>query len=238
MSTPVYRRVLLKISGESLQGAKGHGYDSEAVAAVVARVKEALDSGVEIALVVGAGNIWRGLAGSKGGMDRVTADQMGMLATAMNALCLKNAFTAAGVDCVLHSAIAMEPFVTRYNRDEALRQLSEHKLVIFACGTGSPYFTTDTTAALRALEMKAQALFKATKVNGVYTADPKKDPSATRFETISFSEVLSRKLAVMDAAAFSLCSENGLHIVVFDFDEPGALIKVLHGDNSVGTAVS
>lgn len=238
MSTPVYRRVLLKISGESLQGAKGHGYDSDAVATVVARVKEALDSGVEIALVVGAGNIWRGLAGSKGGMDRVTADQMGMLATAMNALCLKNAFTAAGVDCVLHSAIAMEPFVTRYNRDEALRQLSEHKLVIFACGTGSPYFTTDTTAALRALEMKAQALFKATKVNGVYTADPKKDPSATRFETISFSEVLSRKLAVMDAAAFSLCSENGLHIVVFDFDEPGALIKVLHGDNSVGTVVS
>lgn len=238
MSTPVYRRVLLKISGESLQGAKGHGYDSEAVATVVARVKEALDSGVEIALVVGAGNIWRGLAGSKDGMDRVTADQMGMLATAMNALCLKNAFTAAGVDCVLHSAIAMEPFVTRYNRDEALRQLSEHKLVIFACGTGSPYFTTDTTAALRALEMKAQALFKATKVNGVYTADPKKDPSATRFETISFSEVLSRKLAVMDAAAFSLCSENGLHIVVFDFDEPGALIKVLHGDNSVGTVVS
>lgn len=238
MSTPVYRRVLLKISGESLQGAKGHGYDSDAVAAVVTRVKEALDSGVEIALVVGAGNIWRGLAGSKGGMDRVTADQMGMLATAMNALCLKNAFTAAGVDCVLHSAIAMEPFVTRYNRDEALRQLSEHKLVIFACGTGSPYFTTDTTAALRALEMKAQALFKATKVNGVYTADPKKDPSATRFETISFSEVLSRKLAVMDAAAFSLCSENGLHIVVFDFDEPGALIKVLHGDNSVGTVVS
>ena len=238
MNTPVYRRVLLKISGESLQGANGRGYDSEAVAAVVARVKEALDSGVEIALVVGAGNLWRGLAGSKGGMDRVTADQMGMLATAMNALCLKNAFAAAGVDCVLHSAIAMEPFVTRYNRDEALRQLSEHKLVIFACVTGSPYFTTDTTAALRALEMKAQALFKATKVNGVYTADPKKDPSATRFETISFSEVLSRKLAVMDAAAFSLCSENGLHIVVFDFDEPGALIKVLHGDNSVGTVVS
>ena len=203
MNTPVYRRVLLKISGESLQGANGRGYDSEAVAAVVARVKEALDSGVEIALVVGAGNLWRGLAGSKGGMDRVTADQMGMLATAMNALCLKNAFAAAGVDCVLHSAIAMEPFVTRYNRDEALRQLSEHKLVIFACGTGSPYFTTDTTAALRALEMKAQALFKATKVNGVYTADPKKDPSATRFETISFSEVLSRKLAVMDAAAIA-----------------------------------
>lgn len=238
MSTPVYRRVLLKISGESLQGSKGHGYDSDAVASVVARIKEALDSGVEIALVVGAGNIWRGLAGSKDGMDRVTADQMGMLATAMNALCLKNAFTAAGVDCVLHSAVGMEPFVSRYNRDEALRQLSAGKLVIFACGTGSPYFTTDTTAALRALEMKAQALFKATKVNGVYTADPKKDPSATRFETIRFDEVLSRKLAVMDAAAFSLCSENGLHIVVFDFDEPGALLKVIHGDNSVGTVVS
>ena len=234
----LYKRVLLKISGEALKGKQEHGFSQDAVADVVARIKEALEMGVEIALVVGAGNIWRGLAGSKGGMDRVTADQMGMLATAMNALCLKNAFTAAGVDCVLHSAIAMEPFVTRYNRDEALRQLSEHKLVIFACGTGSPYFTTDTTAALRALEMKAQALFKATKVNGVYTADPKKDPSATRFETISFSEVLSRKLAVMDAAAFSLCSENGLHIVVFDFDEPGALIKVLHGDNSVGTVVS
>lgn len=238
MSTPVYRRVLLKISGESLQGTKGHGYDSEAVTSVVARVGEALKSGVEIALVVGAGNIWRGLAGSKGGMDRVTADQMGMLATAMNALCLKNAFTAAGIDCVLHSAIGMEPFISRYNRDEALRQLAEHKLVIFACGTGSPYFTTDTTAALRALEIKAQALFKATKVNGVYTADPKKDPAAVRFETISFQEVLSRKLAVMDAAAFSLCSENNLHIVVFDFDEPGALLKVLHGDNSVGTVVS
>ena len=132
----------------------------------------------------------------------------------------------------------MEPFVSRYNRDEALKQLDAHKLVIFACGTGSPYFTTDTTAALRALETRSQALLKATKVNGIYTADPKKDPAAQRFETISFSEVLARKLAVMDAAAFSLCSENNLHIVVFDFDEPGALVKVLTGDNSVGTVVS
>lgn len=238
MSSSVYQRVLLKISGESLQGSRGHGYDPDAVASVVARVKEALALGVEIALVVGAGNLWRGLAGSRGGMDRVTADQMGMLATAMNALCLKNAFQEAGVECALHSAIAMEPFVSRYNRDEALRQLDAHKLVIFACGTGSPYFTTDTTAALRALETGAQALLKATKVNGIYTADPKKDPSARRFETISFSEVLARKLAVMDAAAFSLCSENRLHIVVFDFDEPGALLKVLTGDNSVGTVVS
>ena len=238
MSAPVYKRVLLKISGESLQGNKGHGYDPEAVASVAARIREALETGVEIALVVGAGNIWRGLANSKGGMDRVTADQMGMLATAMNALCLKEAFRQAGVDCAVLSAVGMEPFLPRYNRDEALRQLAEHKLVLFACGTGSPFFTTDTTAALRALEIKAQALFKATKVNGIYTADPKKDPAATRFETISFPEVLSRKLAVMDAAAFSLCSENGLHIVVFDFDEPGALLKVLHGDNSVGTVVS
>lgn len=142
MSAPVYKRVLLKISGESLQGNKGHGYDPEAVASVAARIREALETGVEIALVVGAGNIWRGLANSKGGMDRVTADQMGMLATAMNALCLKEAFRQAGVDCAVHSAVGMEPFLPRYNRDEALRQLAEHKLVLFACGTGSPFFTT------------------------------------------------------------------------------------------------
>ena len=155
MSAPVYKRVLLKISGESLQGNKGHGYDPEAVASVAARIREALETGVEIALVVGAGNIWRGLANSKGGMDRVTADQMGMLATAMNALCLKEAFRQAGVDCAVHSAVGMEPFLPRYNRDEALRQLAEHKLVLFACGTGSPFFTTDTTAALRGAEIGA-----------------------------------------------------------------------------------
>ncbi|MBQ9336497.1 MAG: UMP kinase [Lentisphaeria bacterium] len=233
----LYKRILLKISGEALKGKQEHGYDSEAVAQVVARIKEALDLGVEIALVVGAGNIWRGLAGSKNGMDRVTADHMGMLATAMNALCLKDAFTAAGVPCSVHSAVAMEPFAKKFDRERALAELSEGKLVIFACGTGSPYFTTDTTAALRALEIKAQAVMKATKVNGIYTADPVKDPSAKKFDKLTFREAVEGRFGVMDSAAFTLCADNDLHIIVFNFSEPGALGKVLSGDYSVGTVV-
>ena len=229
-----YKRTLLKISGESLKGDKEHGYDAEAVRSIVKRVKEALDMGAQIALVVGAGNIWRGLAGSQGGMDRVTADHMGMLATVMNALCLKDAFTSA---CHVHAASDLTPFAPRFVRDKALAQLHKGELVIFAAGTGCPYFTTDTTAALRALEIKAQALLKATKVNGIYTADPKKDPSAERFEELSFREALARKLKVMDSSAFSLCEDNDLHIIVFDFAEEGALCKVLSGDFSVGTVV-
>lgn len=233
-----YKRVLLKISGESLKGSKEHGYCPDAVASVVSRIKEALGMGAEIALVVGAGNIWRGLSGSKRGMDRVTADHMGMLATVMNALCLQDAFRAADVRCSVHSAVAMEPFARQFDRDAAMKSLSEGELIIFAGGTGSPYFTTDTTAALRALETGCDAVLKATKVNGVYTADPMKDPTAKRYERLSFSEAISKRLGVMDAAAFSLCSENGLHIIVFDFSEPGALVKVLKGDHSVGTVVS
>ena len=233
----LYKRILLKISGEALKGKQEHGYDSEAVAQVVARIKEALDLGVEIALVVGAGNIWRGLAGSKTGMDRVTADHMGMLATAMNALCLKDAFTAAGVPCSVHSAVAMEPFAKKFDRERALAELSSGKLVIFACGTGSPYFTIDTTAALRALEIKAQAVMKATKVNGIYTADPVKDPAAKKFEKLTFREAVEGRFGVMDSAAFTLCADNDLHIIVFNFSEPGALGKILSGDYSVGTVV-
>ena len=234
----LYKRILLKISGEALKGKQEHGYDSEAVAQVVARVREALKLGVEIALVVGAGNIWRGLAGSKNGMDRVTADHMGMLATAMNALCLKDAFTAAGVPCSVHSAVAMEPFTKKFDRERALAELSAGKLVIFACGTGSPYFTTDTTAALRALEIKAQAVMKATKVNGIYTADPVKNPKAKKFKTLTFREAIEGRYGVMDSAAFTLCADNDLHIIVFNFSEPGALGKILTGDYSVGTIVS
>ena len=234
----LYKRILLKISGEALKGKQEHGYDSEAVAQVVARVREALKLGVEIALVVGAGNIWRGLAGSKNGMDRVTADHMGMLATAMNALCLKDAFTAAGVPCSVHSAVAMEPFAKKFDRERALAELSAGKLVIFACGTGSPYFTTDTTAALRALEIKAQAVMKATKVNGIYTADPVKNPKAKKFKTLTFREAIEGRYGVMDSAAFTLCADNDLHIIVFNFSEPGALGKILTGDYSVGTIVS
>ncbi len=233
----LYKRILLKISGEALKGEREHGYCAEAVSRIVARIKEALDMGVEIALVVGAGNIWRGLAGAKTGMDRVTADHMGMLATAMNALCLKDAFTAAGVSCAVHSAVAMEPFAKKFDREQALRELDEGKLVIFACGTGSPYFTTDTTAALRALEIKAQAVMKATKVNGIYTADPVKNPDAKKFETLTFQEALEGRYGVMDSAAFTLCADNNLHIVVFDFSEPGALVKILTGDYSAGTIV-
>ena len=234
----LYKRILLKISGEALKGKQEHGYDSEAVAQVVARIREALKLGVEIALVVGAGNIWRGLAGSKNGMDRVTADHMGMLATAMNALCLKDAFTAAGVPCSVHSAVAMEPFARKFDRERALAELSAGKLVIFACGTGSPYFTTDTTAALRALEIKAQAVMKATKVNGIYTADPVKNPKAKKFKTLTFREAIEGRYGVMDSAAFTLCADNDLHIIVFNFSEPGALGKILTGDYSVGTIVS
>ena len=234
----LYKRILLKISGEALKEKQEHGYCSEAVAQVTARIKEALDMGVEIALVVGAGNIWRGLAGSKTGMDRVTADHMGMLATAMNALCLKDAFTNAGVPCSVHSAVAMEPFAKKFDREQALAELSAGKLVIFACGTGSPYFTTDTTAALRALEIKAQAVMKATKVNGIYTADPVKDPTAKKFEKLTFREAIEGRYGVMDSAAFTLCADNNLHIIVFNFSEPGALVKILTGDYSVGTIVS
>ena len=234
----LYQRVLLKISGEALKGQQEHGYDQDAVASVVARIKEALDLGVQIALVVGAGNIWRGLAGSKGGMDRVTADHMGMLATVMNALCLKDAFLQAGVKCHVHSSVAMTPFAGQFNREQALDQLSRGELVIFAGGTGSPYFTTDTTAALRALETKCQAVMKATKVNGIYTADPMKDKTAVKFDKLTFKEAISGSFAVMDSAAFSLCSDNHLHIIVFNFSEKGALCKVLSGDYSVGTVVS
>ena len=238
MQDLAYKRVLLKISGESLSGAGGHGFCQAEINSIVARVSEALKAGAEIALVVGAGNLWRGLAGSKGGMDRVSADYMGMLATAMNALCLREAFRAAGAEAEVHSAVPMQPFVKQFDRDAACRQLSEGGLVIFACGTGSPYFTTDTTAALRALETRCQALLKATKVNGIYSADPMKDKSATRFERISYQEALAKRLGVMDAAAFSLCYENKLPTIVFNFSEEGALLKVLRGDFSVGTLVS
>ena len=232
-----YKRTLLKISGESLKGDREHGYDADAVRSIVRRVKEALDMGAEIALVVGAGNIWRGLAGSRGGMDRVTADHMGMLATVMNALCLKDAFKSAGIPCHVHAASDLMPFAPRFDRDKALAQLDRGELVIFAAGTSCPYLTTDTTAALRSLEIKAQALLKATKVNGIYTADPMKDPTAERFESLSFQQALEKRLKVMDASAFSLCADNNMHIIVFDFAEEGALCKVLQGDFSVGTVV-
>ncbi|MDD3155594.1 MAG: UMP kinase [Victivallaceae bacterium] len=232
-----YKRILLKISGEALQGDAGHGYKAEAVRAIVETVRGAIANGIQLALVVGAGNLWRGVNGKQGGMDRVNADYMGMLATVMNALCLKDFFDAAGIGAVVQSAIEVSPFAPRYRREEAVKALEEGKVVIFAGGTGSPFFTTDSTAALRALELGCDAVLKATKVDGVYSSDPKKFPDAERFAKLSFDEALSRKLAVMDQTAFSLCRDNHLPIVVFDFSHPENLERILHGDDSVGSVI-
>ena len=233
-----FNRVLLKISGEALKGAQDHGYDAEAVRKVVRQVKKIMDQGVEVALVVGAGNIWRGVMGRSGGMDRVNADYMGMLATVMNALCLRDFFRAAGIQAVVQCSIGMEPIAPRFNRDEAIRALEAGKIVIFAGGTGSPFFTTDTTAVLRALETDCDAVLKATKVDGVYTADPFKDPAATRYAELSFDEALARQLKVMDSTAFSMCRDNDLPIIVFNFSDPDSLERILSGDTEAGTIVS
>ena len=233
-----YNRVLLKLSGEALKGGCDHGYDADAVRGVVERIKAVADQGVEIALVVGAGNIWRGIMGRSGGMDRVNADYMGMLATVMNALCLRDFFRAAGIDAVVQCSVGMEPIAPRYNRAEALRALQAGKIVIFAGGTGSPFFTTDTTSALRALETDCDAVLKATKVDGVYTADPFKDPTATRYSELSFDEALAKQLKVMDSTAFSMCRDNDLPIIVFNFSDPDALTRVLSGDTGAGTIIS
>lgn len=233
----LYKRILLKLSGETLKGERAYGYDAAAVAQVAAKVKELLTLGVEAALVVGAGNLWRGLAGAKHGMDRVTADRMGMLATVMNALCLRDAFAGSGVESSVHSAVAMEPFAKGFDRERALRELADGKVVIFAAGLGSPYFTTDTAAALRALETRCQALVKATKVNGIYSADPVTHPKAKKFASLTFRQAVKGHYGIMDPAAFALCADNDLHIIVCNFAEPGALAKILSGDYSAGTVV-
>ncbi len=233
-----FKRILLKLSGEALKGSCAHGYDHDAVNMVVERVRGIRDKGIEVAIVVGAGNIWRGVMGKSGGMDRVNADYMGMLATVMNALCLKDYFRAAGIPAVVQSSVAMEPVAPGYNRDEACKALSEGSVVIFAGGTGSPFFTTDTTSALRALETGCDAMLKATKVDGIYSADPKKDPDAVRFKTLSYDEALARHLAVLDSTAFTMCRDNHMPIVVFDFSSAESFDRVLQGDTDAGTIVS
>ncbi len=238
MSRFRYNRVLLKLSGEALKGDQEHGYQSEAISAIVKRIGAVHDQGVEIALVVGAGNLWRGLAGSSGGMDRVRADHMGMLATMMNAIALQEHFRMAGVSALIQSAFGVEGVLPRYDCGTARKALASGQLVIFAGGTGNPYFTTDTAAALRAIETECDAVLKATKVDGVYSDDPHKNPAAVKFDELSFDRALELDLKIMDAAAFSLCRDNGLPIVVFNFAEPGALEGVLCGDTSRGTIVS
>lgn len=238
MSEYVYKRVLIKISGEALKGEQDSGYNAAAVKDIVEKIRAVVDKGIEVALVCGAGNVWRGVNGTGDGMERVTADYMGMLATIMNGLCLRDAFSAAGVAAEVFSAIPMLPLAQGFSRDKALRALESGKVAIFSGGTGSPFFTTDTTAALRALETDCEAVLKATKVDGIYTDDPKKNPAAERYETLSFTEALSRKLKIMDSTAFSMCSDNDLPIIVFNFSCSETLDMVLRGDTSQATLVS
>lgn len=233
-----YKRVLLKISGESLKGSQAHGYDANAVIAIVNKIKKIIDNGVEVALVVGAGNIWRGIMGGASGMDRVNADYMGMLGTVMNALCLKDFFQKSGIDAIVQSSINMMPIVGGFDRKVANNALEAGKVVIFAGGTGCPFFTTDTTAVLRALELDCEAVLKATKVDGVYSSDPFKNPDAVRYDELSFEEAISKQLAIMDQTAFSMCRDNDLPIIVFNFADDKSMDAILRGDTSFGTIIS
>ncbi|VGO23367.1 UMP kinase [Pontiella sulfatireligans] len=233
-----YKRIVLKISGEALQNkAKGLNHDPDILAMVAAQFKQMLDMGAEIAVVVGGGNIFRGLAGADKGTDRTTGDYMGMLATVINAMAIQNALENEGIQTRVMTAIAMPAIAEPFIRRKAVRHLEKGRVVIFGAGTGNPYFTTDSAAALRASEIGADVLMKATKVDGIYTADPVTDPTATRFEQISYQNALSRQLKVMDAAAFSLCMENDIPIVVFDFFKENGMVEVLAGSDS-GTLVT
>ena len=237
MTAPAkYQRILLKLSGEALMGPDAFGINRDTIMQIVGQVKEVVDLGVEVAVVIGGGNIFRGMAQSAKGMDRATADYMGMMATVMNALALKEAFEALGVTARVQSALSMQAITETYARPKAIQYLEEGKVVIFAAGTGNPFFTTDTAAALRGAEMNADIMLKATNVDGVYTADPKKDPAATRYQTVTFDEAISNNLKVMDATAFALCREQKLNIVVFGIFKEGALKRVILGEDE-GTLV-
>ena len=231
-----YTRILLKLSGEALMGGQQGGIDPAVVSMVAEQVKAIRAMGVEVGLVIGGGNIFRGLAGAARGMDRVSGDHMGMLATMINALALQDGLEHAGVETRVMSGIEMPKVAESYIRRRAVRHLEKGRVVIFGAGTGNPYFSTDTAAALRASEINAQLVMKATNDDGVYTADPKKDPAATKFDRISFQEVLQRQLKVMDAAAIALCMDNKLPILVFDMNVPGNLLKAVQGE-VVGTLV-
>ncbi len=235
-AAPRYRRILLKLSGEALMGDDAYGINRETLWRIVNEVKTVVDLGVEAGVVIGGGNIFRGMAGASTGMDRATADYMGMLATVMNAMALADAMRQANLQARVQSALNIEQVVEPYIRGKAIRYLEEGKVVIFGGGTGNPFFTTDTAAALRGSEIGAEIVLKATKVDGIYTADPKKDPGATRFAKISFDEAIGRDLKVMDATAFALCRDQKLPINVFSIFKPGALKSVVMGEDE-GTLV-
>lgn len=231
-----YNRVLLKLSGESLAGAKGTGIDTERLAQYAQQIKEIAQCGVQVAIVIGGGNIFRGLSGASKGFDRVKGDQMGMLATVINSLALSSALEAEGQPAKVFTAINMFPIGEHYSKWKAIEALKSGAVAIIAGGTGNPFFTTDTGSALRGIEVEAEVMLKGTRVDGIYTADPEKDPTATKFPEITYDEVYTRGLKVMDLTATALCKENGLPIVVFDMDTPGNLAKVIAGE-PIGTLV-
>ncbi len=237
MLQPLCKRILLKLSGEALMGPETFGYHAETMAGIVAQIKEVHELGVEVGIVVGGGNLFRGATGALGGMNRATADSMGMLATVMNALALKDALEAAGLDARVQTAVSIGHVGEPFERDAAVRHLQAGRVVIFGGGTGNPFFTTDTASALRGAEIGADLMLKATKVDGVYTADPKKDPQATRYEMLSFDEAIARNLGVLDTAAFAVCREQKLPLAVFNIFKPGALKRVVMGENE-GTRVT
>ena len=231
-----YRRILLKLSGESLQGTQGYGLSVEVLQSYAEQIRQAAGAGIQIAIVIGGGNIFRGLQGAKRGFDRVKGDQMGMLATIINSLALQSALEENGVKVRVLTSIRMEPIGEYYSKARALECMAAGEVVIIGGGTSNPYFSTDSAAALRAIEVEADVLLKGTRVDGIYTADPEKNPSATRFETISFDEVYARGLKVMDLTAFTLCKENRMPIEVFDMDTEGNLMRLLGGER-IGTLV-
>ena len=231
-----YNRILLKLSGESLQGEQKYGLSPVVLQSYAEQIKAAVATGVRIGIVIGGGNIFRGLQGAKKGFDRVKGDQMGMLATIINSLALHSALEDNGVKAKVLTSIRMEPIGEYYSKAKAIEYLEAGYVVIIGGGTSNPYFSTDTASALRGIEIEAEVMFKGTRVDGVYTADPEKDPTATKFDKITFDEVYNRDLKVMDMTAFTLCKENGLDIIVFDMDTAGNLAKVLNGDN-IGTLV-
>ncbi len=232
-----YKRILLKLSGEALMGDKNFGIDNNRLVQYAEDVKSIVDKGVQVAIVIGGGNIFRGLQAAEGGMDRVQGDYMGMLATVINSMALQGALEGKGINTRLQSAIKMEAICEPFIRRRAVRHLEKNRVVIFGAGTGNPYFTTDTAASLRAIEIEADVILKGTRVDGIYTADPEKDKSATKFETLSFNDVYDKDLKVMDMTAFTLCHENKLPIIVFDMNKKGNLMKLIDGEK-VGTLVT
>lgn len=232
-----YHRIVLKLSGEALAPQRGYGIDPEEAERIALRIRELHDTGVQIAIVIGGGNLWRGKDGVQRGMAQSTADHIGMIGTVMNGLALQDALERMGVRTRVQTAIAMNAIAEPYIRLRAVRHMEKGRVVIIAGGTGNPYFTTDSAAALRAMEMEADIIIKATKVDGVYSADPKKDPTATRYNSISYAEVIAKRLNVMDMTAFTMCQENHMPIMVLDFWAEGALMRAVQGDESVGTII-